>query len=128
MEIIFHSHHAAVSSRMRRRAELATEQAALRLSRAVDAIVRFEQDGPVKRVEIVLHAPRQRKIIALGEGKYYGPALTIAMDKLAAQVRKLGGARRSGARKRAATNGRKSAAGVRASSRSRPVALSTARA
>jgi ribosome-associated translation inhibitor RaiA len=100
VEIIFHSHHAAISDRMRRRAELAVERAARRLSRAVDAIVRFEQDGPMKRVEIVLHAPRQRKVVALGEARFYGLALTIAIEKLGAQVRKLGRGRQMAIHKR----------------------------
>jgi ribosome-associated translation inhibitor RaiA len=107
VEIIFHAHHAVIGPRMRRRAELAVERAARRLSRAVDAVIRFEQDGPVKRVEIVLHAPRQRNIVALGEARFYGPALTSAIDKLSAQVRKLGATRKSGVRKRAATLDRK---------------------
>jgi len=89
VEIIFHAHHATISPRIRRLAELAVEQAAKRLSRAVDAIVRIEQDGSVKRVEIVLHAPRNRDIVARGEAKFYGPAMTIAVDRLQAQVRKL---------------------------------------
>lgn len=101
MEIIFHAHHAVISARMRRRAELAVQRAAARLTRTVDAIVRFEQDGPVKRVEIVLHAPRQRNIVALAEDRFYGRALSAAIDKLSAQVRKLGRARKSAARKRA---------------------------
>ena len=107
MEIIFHAHHAVIGPRMRRRAELAAERAAKRLSRAVDAVIRFEQDGPMKRVEIVLHAKRLRDIVALGEARFYGPALTSAIDKLAAQVRKVGPARKSGVRKRAATRDRK---------------------
>jgi ribosome-associated translation inhibitor RaiA len=86
---------------MRRRAELAVQRAARRLARAVDAIVRFEQDGPVKRVEIVLHAPRQRNIVVLAEDRYYGRALSAAISKLSAQVRKLGGVRNSAVRKRA---------------------------
>jgi ribosome-associated translation inhibitor RaiA len=89
VEIIFHAHHAKISARMRRRAELAVEHAARRLDRAVDGIVRFEQDGPVKRVEIVLHTPRKPDIVARGEARYYGPAMTVAIDKLSAQVRKL---------------------------------------
>lgn len=98
MEIIFHAHHATVSDRMRKRAELAVKRAGLRLARAVDAIVRFEQDGPVKRVEIVLHAPRQRDLIARGEAKFYGPALTDAMDKMTAQIKKLTTTRRTARR------------------------------
>lgn len=101
MEIIFHAHHAVISERMRRRAELAVQRAAARLARAVDAIIRFEQDGPVKRVEIVLHAPRQRNIVVLAEDRFYGRALTAAINKLSAQVRKLGRARKAAVRKRA---------------------------
>jgi len=103
---------------MRRRAELAAERAAQRLSRAVDAIVRFEQDGPVKRVEIVLHAPRHRKVVALGEARYYGPALTTAIGRLTTQVRKLSGARKSAARSRMATEARKLGAWKRGAIRS----------
>lgn len=108
MEIIFHAHNAPIPDRLRKRAELALRQTARRLTAAVDAIVRFEQDGPVKRVEIVLHAPRQRKVIALGEGRFYGPALTTAIERLAAQVRKLRRAHKPSVRKRAATRARKS--------------------
>ena len=80
MEIIFHAHHANISERMRKRAETAVRRAAARLTRAVDAIIRFEQDGRVKRVEIVLHAPRQRKLIARAKAAttapHYPPRLT----------------------------------------------------
>ncbi len=100
MEIIFHEHHANISERMRKRAEAAVRRAAMRLSRAVDAIIRFEQDGRVKRVEIVLHAPRQRKLIARGEGSYYGPALTTAVDKLLNQIRTVRAERRRAERAR----------------------------
>ena len=98
METIFHAHHAVISPRLRRRAEIAAERAAARLPRAVDAVIRFEQDGPVKRVEIVLHAPRQPEVVARGEGKYYGPALTTAIDRLSSQIRKLSSSRRSAQR------------------------------
>ena len=117
MEIIFHAHNAPIPDRLRKRAELALHQTARRLTQAVDAIVRFEQDGPVKRVEIVLHAPRQRKVIALGEGRFYGPALTTAIERLGAQVRKLRRAHKPSVRKRAATRARKSGALKRATTR-----------
>jgi ribosome-associated translation inhibitor RaiA len=87
---------------MRRRAEAAVKRAGIRLQRAVDAIIRFEQDGPVKRVEIVLHAPRQRDLIARGEGKFFGPALAVAMEKLTTQIRKLRTTRRTAQRAPAA--------------------------
>jgi ribosome-associated translation inhibitor RaiA len=89
VEIIFHAHNAPIPDRLRKRAETAVKRVSGRLTRAVDAIVRFEQDGPVKRVEIVLRAPRHPNVVALGEGRFYGPALTTAIEKLGAQVRKL---------------------------------------
>ena len=85
---------------MRKRAEASVRRIAARLIRAVDAIIRFEQDGRVKRVEIVLHAPRQRKLIARGEGSYYGPALSTAIDRLTNQVRTLRAERRRAERAR----------------------------
>lgn len=100
MEIIFHAHHANISERMRKRAETSVRRAAARLTRAVDGIIRFEQDGRVKRVEIVLHAPRQRKLIARGEGNYYGPALSAAVDRLTNQIRSLRTERRRAERAR----------------------------
>lgn len=88
MEIIFHSHHAAVSDRMRERAVRAVEKLAQRLTRAVDGIVRFEADGPMRRVEISLRAPRQKFFVAAGEGKFFGPALALAVERLQAQLPK----------------------------------------
>ena len=107
MDIIFHAHHAIVSDRMRRRAEAAVRRAGLRLGKTVDAIIRFEQDGPVKRVEILLHKPRQRDLIARGQARYFGPAFAAAMDRLLAQIRALRTSRRTARR---AVSTRKAAA------------------
>jgi hypothetical protein len=74
---------------MRRRVESSVLRTAARLKRTVDAILRFEQDGPVKRVEIVLHTPRQRDLVARGEGRYFGSAFSAANDRLVAQIRTL---------------------------------------
>lgn len=98
MDIIFHAHHAIVSDRMRRRSEAAVKRAGLRLGRTVDAIIRFEQDGPVKRVEILLHAPRQRDLVARGQARYFGPAFAAAMNRLLAQIRPLRASRRTARR------------------------------
>ena len=89
MDIIFHTHHASISERTRRKLDATVRRTAARLTRTVDAILRFEQDGPVKRVEIVLHAPRQRDLVARGEGRYFGPAFTAANERLIAQIRTL---------------------------------------
>lgn len=71
---------------MRRRAERAIRKLAGRLNDAVDAVVRFEQDGPVRRVEIVLNRARRRTLIGQGRSAKTGPALGEALDRLEAQI------------------------------------------
>ena len=89
MEIIFHAHHAVISDHMRQRAERLIRKLAGRLSRPVDAVVRFEQDNPVRRVEIVLHAPRCRRLVAEGSARNYGPALSQAAARMEAQLKRV---------------------------------------
>lgn len=89
MEILFQSHHAQVSERMRERARIAVTRLGARLARAVNAVVRFEEDGPTRRVEIVLHAPKRREVVAEGSARFFGPALRYAIDRLDAQTRQL---------------------------------------
>ena len=89
MEIVFQSHHAQVSDRMRERARNAVVKLGARLTRVVNAIIRFEEDGPTRRVEIVLHAPRRRPMVAEGSARFFGPALGFAMKRLEAQTRQL---------------------------------------
>ncbi len=86
MDIIFHGHHAAVSDRLRQRAAAGVRRLTLRMERAVDAVVRFEEDGPTKRVEVILNAPRYKSLVAVAEGRYYGPALGVALAKLQKQI------------------------------------------
>src|ERR671915_2180668 len=102
MQIIFHSHHASVSDRMRLRAEQGVRKLATRLGGAVDAVIRFEDDGPTRRVEIVMHASRHRRLVAGGEGRYLGPALSEAIDGLRDQIDRARRARSKAARRRAA--------------------------
>ena len=52
----------------------------------VDATVRFEEDGPDRRVEIVLRA-LGRRVVAKGEGRFFGPALSACLHRLDAQLR-----------------------------------------
>ena len=86
MDVIFHAHHAVMSPRLRRRAEQALARLADRLALPVDALVRFEQDGPGHRVEIVLTAPRRKPMIAEGRQRYAGSALTEALARLETQI------------------------------------------
>jgi len=102
MQIIFHSHHASVSERMRLRAERGVRKLAARLGGAVDAVIRFEDDGPTRRVEIVMHASRHRRLIAEGQARFLGPALAQAVDGLRDQVDRARRLRSKAARRRAA--------------------------
>jgi hypothetical protein len=86
VEVVYHAHNAVISDRMKKRAARGIEKIAQRLSRAVDATVRFTQDGPIRRVELLLHAPRHRHLIGAGEARYYGPALRVALLHLESQV------------------------------------------
>lgn len=100
MEIIFHAHHAAISPRLQQRAEQGIRKLVARLGRAVDAIVRFEEDGPSRRVEVILHAARGRRLVARGEARYFGPALTAALNRLGARVGHVRRGKKTVARKR----------------------------
>ena len=88
MEIVLSARHTTISDRLRDRATRAVQKAAERLGRAVDARIIFEQDGPTRRVEIVMHAPRQRRLVAEGRAKFFGPALAGAIARLQAQLPK----------------------------------------
>ncbi len=86
MDVIFHSHNAVISERLRSRAESIIHKLEIRAARPVRAVVRFEQDGPTRRVEIVMHASRRRPLISNGYARTYGPALSEAVHNLQAQL------------------------------------------
>lgn len=86
MEIVFHTHHAPASDRLRRKAELALQKAARKAARVVDAVIRFEGDGPVKSVELVLHTASGRRYVARSEARYFGTALSDAARRLSMQL------------------------------------------
>jgi ribosome-associated translation inhibitor RaiA len=87
MDVIFHAHHAVISDRVKARAQSAVERIASRLKRTVDAVVRFEGDGRTRRVEIVLHVPRHRRLVAEGQAPFFGAALGDAIRCIEAQLR-----------------------------------------
>ena len=103
MNVVFHAHHATVSDALQRRAETNVRKLAERLPRAVDATVRFVEDGPSRRVEIELRAAPHRHLVAAGTNRLYDVALTEAMSALEAQVERERAARER--RRRAAVRG-----------------------
>lgn len=89
MEIVFQSHHATVPERVRQNAIRSLERLGLRLTRPVAAVIRFEEDGRMRRVELELQG-RGRRLVAEGTGRYFGPALAAALAHLEAQLRRVG--------------------------------------
>ena len=86
MEIVFQIHDADVSDRMKKRAELALRKAARRAARPQDAVIRFQVDGTLKRVELTLHTASGKRYVARADAPYFGSALTDAARKLTMQL------------------------------------------
>lgn len=86
MNIVFHAHNAEMPESLQQRAEQAVQKLATRLRRVVDASVRFAEDGPTRRVEIVLRAPRQQPLVAAGSGRLYETALGEALERLESHI------------------------------------------
>lgn len=86
MEIVFQNHDAPVSDHMRRRAEQALRKVARRAGRAVDGVIRFQQDGSTRRVELTMHTGDGRRYVANASARYFGSALSDAARKLSTQV------------------------------------------
>lgn len=86
MEIVLHSHHAAVSDRLRARAEQGLTRLGRRVPGVVDGRLRFEQDGSTRVVELTLHAPGRRHLVAKARGRHWGPAIAEALAQLEQQI------------------------------------------
>ncbi|HEY7895308.1 MAG TPA: HPF/RaiA family ribosome-associated protein [Gemmatimonadaceae bacterium] len=89
MDITVQAHQVEVSSFLRTRAERMIRRLAAMLHRPVDAVVRFEQDGEERRVEIVLHAPKRRSLVGAAHHRNAGPALAEAGRRVEAQILRL---------------------------------------
>lgn len=87
MDIVFHSHHAEISDGMRDRARRLVTKIATRTTRVTGAVVRFEADGPTRKVVIELHASG-RKLVAESRGRFFGGALADAGQRLLTRVQR----------------------------------------
>lgn len=94
MEIKTHGHHAEITDSLRSKAEDGARKLADHLQRAVNADIWFGEDGVMKTVEIVLHARKYKNLVAKAEAKYHEPALTDAIGKMDAQIRRLKSAKK----------------------------------
>lgn len=88
MELVFSHRGIALTQSMLKKAEAAVLKASERIPRATSAIVRFDSDGPERRVEIVFNGPRGTRLVAAAAGRYWGPALNAALTKLVRQASK----------------------------------------
>ncbi len=86
MDITWQAHNAVISDRLRLKASTALLKLQRRLNRVVRATVRFEREETRCRVELMLTAARHRALVAEGTGRYYGPALSMALGHLERQV------------------------------------------
>ena len=86
MDITVQAHHMEISNMLRTRAERVIGRLGSLLHRPVDAIVRFEQDGGTRKVEIVLHPPRRRALVGAARHRSAGPALAEAARRVEAQI------------------------------------------
>lgn len=94
MEIHIHGHQTEITDSLRRRATEGAQKLAEHLGRPVDADIWFCENGVLKSVEVVLHAPRYKKLVGKSEAKYHEPALTDAIAKLDQQIRRLKAAKK----------------------------------
>ena len=86
MNITVQAHQVEISGFLRSRAERLMRRLASLVHRPVDAVVRFEQDGNARKVEIVLHALRKRALVAAARHRSAGPALGEAARRVEAQI------------------------------------------
>ena len=86
MEIAFHKHGTAVSDATVRKIRKMVAGAGARFPRVIDATVLFSAEGVTRRVEILLRAPRNSSLVATGEGRYFGPAASQALQRLRLQL------------------------------------------
>jgi ribosome-associated translation inhibitor RaiA len=79
-------HNADLSEATRARIARVVAKAASRLRRAVEASVRVERDGDIRRVEVVVLAPRRARIIATGEGRSFDVAAALVAERLSGRA------------------------------------------
>ncbi len=97
MQIAISHRGIELTESMLKKAERAVRLAAERVPRATSASVRFNQQGPERRVEIVFSAARGTRLVATANGRFWGPVLSDALAKLVKQANR---ARRAPARRR----------------------------
>lgn len=94
MEIQFHGHQTEITDGLRTKATDGILKLIEHLGRDADADVWVGEDGVMKTVELVLHAPHYENLVAKSDSKYHETALTDAIAKADKQIRKLKSAKK----------------------------------
>jgi ribosomal subunit interface protein len=89
MEVVIRGHQTDVTTTLKTRAEEGVTKLNEHFKQLISADVLFGWDGVFKSVEIVVQAPNNTRLVARSDGKYHEAALTDAIGKMAAQIRKL---------------------------------------
>lgn len=89
MQVVIHGHQTDVTTSLKRRAEEGVGKLNTHLNRLQSAEVIFSEDGVFKSVELIVQAPNNTTLTAKSEAKYHEAALTDAIGKIDAQIRKL---------------------------------------
>jgi ribosome-associated translation inhibitor RaiA len=86
MQIHIHAPEPLVPDVVRARAEFGVRKLARRLSGATEATVKFDADGGPRSVEVMLHAPGHRPLVARAAARHFGAALRDALAALQQQI------------------------------------------
>jgi len=89
MNVVIHGHQTDITSALRRRAQEGVDKLSTHYKRLQSAEIIFAEDGVFKSVEIIVQVPNSTKLTAKSEAKYHETALSDAIDKIDAQIRKL---------------------------------------
>lgn len=104
MDIEIRAPNLTVSEYIRQRVERGLEKVGQRAGGATTGLARLSEDGPLRRVELEVHASSRREpIVGEGRGRHWGPAVTSAIQALQRQVGHLKGARDAHVRREAAS-------------------------
>ena len=94
MEVVIRGHQAELTDSLKTRAEDGVRKLNDHLRQLVSADVCFAGEGVQKSVELIVHAPGNARLVSKAEAKYHEAALTDAIAKMDAQIRKLKSARK----------------------------------
>jgi ribosomal subunit interface protein len=95
MQTTISARHCEIPDALRERALAVVERLGALARRPIEATVVFDGDGPLRTVELRLHASRGEVLIAKGDGDDHRTALDRAEEKLRRQLEKVSQPRRS---------------------------------